>query len=467
MNNDNNLNKNTENLENMNEENEVTVEATANEVVEEVVEEVVTEETAQTTEKVNEKKATPENTHEKTSTELLMEEAKKAEQEMLAAEERDARNTRLCFERNMAQFYEYEGLDPDQEEKDKQAIIDKEKEIEALPFFEEVKYRFNEFKKDMQNPTKKKIRTNEFIMVLISILRAVILFGLCFIIIMPIFEKLSYAFRHPLDISNPQVLWIPEKWSTLNIQIAYELLVADGPTITNSLLLAAITTIIQVVATAIAGYSFARLKFKGSGILFYIVIASLAVPPEALKVSRTLFFNYNTFFGISLMQNSLAIYIMSLFGMGLRSAIFIFLFRQTFRNLPIELEESAEIDGAGVIRTFWSVMLPNAKGTIVTVSLFAYVWQYNDYYWATMFGYKRSMPLVTTALAAAAEMMNSVIGTNYPTLKRELGDVISGEFYELITQTGALIMMLPLLIAYLFIQRLFVESVERSGITGM
>ena len=77
------------------------------------------------------------------------------------------------------------------------------------------------------------------------------------------------------------------------------------------------------------------------------------------------------------------------------------------------------------------------------------------------------MPLVTTALAAAAEMMNSVIGTNYPTLKRELGDVISSEFYELIAQTGALLMMLPLLIAYLFIQRLFVESVERSGITGM
>ena len=402
-----------------------------------------------------------------TSTDILMNQAKEAEAAAQLEAERDARITRLCYERSMQQYYEYEGLDPDQEEKDKQALIEKEKEIQALSFGKEVKYRFNVFLNDMKNPTKKKIRYNHALMVVISILRAIILFGLCFIIVMPIIEKMSYAFRHPLDISNPQVLWIPETWSTMNIRIAYELLVADGPTIWNSLLLSAITTVIQVVATAVAGYSFARLKFKGSGIIFYIVIASLAVPQEALNVSRTLFFGNSTFLGISLMQNALAIYIMSIFGMGLRSAIFIFLFRQTFRNLPIELEESAEIDGAGVIRTFWSVMLPNAKGTIVTVALFAFVWQYNDYYWATLYGYKRSMPLVTTALAAAAEMMNSVIGTNYPTLKRELGDVISGEFYELIAQTGALLMMLPLLIAYLFIQRLFVESVERSGITGM
>ena len=110
------------------------------------------------------------------------------------------------------------------------------------------------------------------------------------------------------------------------------------------MILAATVTLIQVIATAVAGYAFARLKFKGSNILFYIVIASLAIPPEALKVSRTLFFTYYSFFGYTLVGSSLAIYIMSIFGQGVRSAIFIFLFRQAFRNLPIELEESAEIE---------------------------------------------------------------------------------------------------------------------------
>ena len=65
--------------------------------------------------------------------------------------------------------------------------------------------------------------------------------------------------------------------------------------------------------------------------------------------------------------------------------MFIYLFRQFFRGIPIELEESAQIDGAGVVRTFWSVMLPNARGVITTVALFAFVWQWNDTYYTGMY----------------------------------------------------------------------------------
>ena len=162
---------------------------------------------------------------------------------------------------------------------------------------------------------------------------------------------------------------------------------------------------------------------------------------------------------------------MSAFGMGLRSGIFIYLFRQFFRGIPIELEESAEIDGAGVIRTFWSVMLPNARGAIVTVALFSFVWQYNDLYWAQMFDYHDSnvMPLLTTGLASSADTFNALISTSFQSLVAELGDGIAhnSQFYGLILNTAALLMMLPLIIGYLFVQRLFVESIERTGITGM
>ena len=79
----------------------------------------------------------------------------------------------------------------------------------------------------------------------------------------------------------------------------------------------------------------------------------------------------------------------------------------------------------------------------------------------------KRFPLVTTALAGFSENLNSVIGTQFLSLKQEMGDVIGSEFYELIEQTAALLMMIPLLIGYLFVQRLFVESVERSGLTGM
>ncbi len=260
---------------------------------------------------------------------------------------------------------------------------------------------------------------------------------------------------------------IPEQTSWLNIQIAYILLTKTGSSFINTFVLSGIIAFLQVISTAVAGYAFARLKFKGSNIIFAIVLISLAIPNEAMKVSRILFFQFNPFFGIKLINNVLAIYIMTIFGQGLRSAIFIYLFRQTFRNLPMELEESAEIDGASVIRTFWSVMLPNARGTIVTVSLFAFVWQYNDYYFATLFNYARTFSLLTTSLAGSTDNIGAALFTNFPQIKQQFGDVIGSEYYELVSQTEALLMMLPLLIGYIFVQKLFVESVERSGITGM
>ena len=404
---------------------------------------------------------------EEDSTAKLMAEAKEAEKIEQSKAEHDAVVTRLCYERALAQFYEEEGIDPEQEKSEKEKREAHQKMLDEMSYGQELKYEFEQLRADLKNPTRKKIRVNNAVAIVISIVRAIILFGLCFIIIMPILEKLSYAFRSPLDISNPQVIWIPDIWSTMNIEISYSLLTMEGHAFTNSLLLSAIVTVIQILATAIPGYAFARLKFKGSNILFYIVIASLAIPNEALKVSRTLFFTYYTFFGYSLVGSTLAIYIMSIFGQGVRSAIFIFLFRQAFRNLPMELEESAEIDGASVLRTFWSVMFPNVRGTIVTVALFAFVWQYNDYYFANLFSYQRTHPLVTTALAGFSENLNSVISTQFVSLRQEMGDVIGSEFYELIEQTAALLMMIPLLVGYLFVQRLFVESVERSGLTGM
>lgn len=401
------------------------------------------------------------------STELLMEEAKKAALAEEQAAERERINTKLCYERALSIFYEEEGINPEEEKTLKELEEQRQKELDEMSFKEEIKYSINKFAEDMKDPIRKKIRIGQMGRIIISIFRALILFGLCFVIFMPIIEKLSYALRSHEDIGNAQVIWIPENWSIMNVQIAYELITKPGNTYLNSIFLALVTTVIQVIATAIPGYAFARLKFKGSNIFFYLVIASLAIPNEALEIARSIFFTNTGFFGYNLLGSVLAIPVMSIFGSGVRSAIFIFLFRQTFRNLPIELEESAEIDGASVLRTFWSVMLPNARGTIVTVALFACVWQYNDYYFANLFAYQNNMPLLTTTLAGSSESLNSVLATAFPELYKQIGGEADTKFFELIAQTSALLMMVPILVAYLFVQKLFVESVERSGITGM
>ncbi|HHU55207.1 MAG TPA: carbohydrate ABC transporter permease [Acholeplasmataceae bacterium] len=336
------------------------------------------------------------------------------------------------------------------------------------PFLAQLKQRWAQFKEDWKDPVKKRVRNRKIGRVVTIFFRTFILIGLAFVILLPIIQKISFAFRSPFDITNPQVIWIPDIFSTDNITIAMNYL-NYFESLKNSVVLAGVSMVVQVFATAVAGYAFARLRFRGNNIIFFLIIFTLVVPNETLNLARFLFFNYNKFFGIQLLAHTFAIYIMSAFGMGLRSAIFIFLFRQFFRNIPVELEESAEIDGAGVIRTFWSVMLPNARGAIVTVSLFAFVWQYNDYYWANLFRYQSHHSLLSYKISTIKGNVSATLRTSFPEIFVEYGDDIGEDpmFHALLANTSALLMMLPLLIAYFWVQKAFVESIERTGLTGM
>jgi len=420
--------------------------------------------------------------NQKSTTMSLKEQTTAAEQEEKTQAELDLMRTKLGHKRVIQRLKDEEGFEVD--ELAEQKRIEKAIALENETVKEDLQRRAREYKESWQDPTQRKVQVKKIVTFIAAFFRTFILVGLCFVILTPIIEKVSFALRAPQDIANKQVIWIPEVWSVMNIRIAftYLTLMTDASyegigliypisTFFNTVWLSFMTTVIQVIATAIAGYSFARLKFKGNNVIFILVIITLIVPSESLESARKLVFLQIPFFGIELLKNSLAMYIMSAFGMGLRSAIFIYLFRQFFRGVPIELEESAEIDGAGVIRTFWSVMLPNARGAIVTVSLFSFVWQYNDLYWARMYEFhdEKVMPLLTTALASSADTFNSLIGTSFRSLVIELGDSIAhdSQFYGLILNTSALLMMLPLIVGYIFVQRLFVESIERTGITGM
>ncbi|MCK9536892.1 MAG: carbohydrate ABC transporter permease, partial [Bacilli bacterium] len=338
-------------------------------------------------------------------------------------------------------------------------MMNKEKK---MTFIDKLKADYRKFKGDWKNPTLIKVRKRQALIYTGAIIRTIILIGLIFIILLPIFEKLSYAFRNPMDITDAQVVFIPKKLSTLNFQIAYELLDFKNSLI-NTVILSMVTTLIQVMASALTGYAFARLRFKGSDLIFYIILFTLVIPNETLHAARFLLFTYTRFFGLKLMGNIFSMYIMAAFGMGIRSAIFIYLFRQFFRGLPIELEESAEVDGAGVFRTFWSVMLPNAQGAIVVVGLFAFVWQWNDYYYASLFQYSdNNFPVLSTKLAGGTDRLYTIL-SGWVSQGKDFFKYITDEqvredplFRGLVANTAALLMMLPLLIGYLFVQRRFV-----------
>jgi len=288
--------------------------------------------------------------------------------------------------------------------------------------------------------------------------RTVMIVGFCFIILFPLFLRLSVAFRSKADIYDPTVLWIPRHFTLDNIKIAMEA-TQYFPALLNTFLISAGTTIVQLASCALAAYAFARLKFRGSGLLFGLVIFTIVVPPQTIMIPLYLTYRYFDLFGLiklftgksslNLIDTFWPFLISSATAMGLKNGLYIYIFRQFFREIPKEIEESAFVDGAGVLRTFYRIMLPNAVPAIITVVLFSFVWQWNDSYYVSLFLSK--VKVLSTQLMD----MGSALGKE--------PDLV---YQSMLLNTGVLLLTAPLIILYLFVQRYFVESVERTGIVG-
>lgn len=136
--------------------------------------------------------------------------------------------------------------------------------------------------------------------------------------------------------------------------------------------------------------------------------------------------------------------------------MYIFIFNQFFRGLPKALEEAAYMDGANVVKTFFMVMLPNAKSAMVTVLLFSFVWQWNDSFFTTTY--------LTSANVMATKL--SSLPYNLKTFLDSSGGAVDPFYLSMVQDTGILLAIAPLIILYLFVQKQFVESVERTGIVG-
>ena len=160
---------------------------------------------------------------------------------------------------------------------------------------------------------------------------------------------------------------------------------------------------------------------------------------------------------INLRGSVLPYYMMSAGCMGLKNGLYIYLIRQFFRNIPKELEEAAYVDGCGTLKTFIIIMLPDAKPILTSCFLFAFVWQWTDGLYSSMF--LGTTKLVSTSLSRIVDSLGAFI-------MRELGiqTSVSVAYSNCILSTGTLMIILPLIILYLFAQRGFVESLAQSGI---
>lgn len=296
---------------------------------------------------------------------------------------------------------------------------------------------------------------------LFSIVKFIILLGISYIILGPVINIISNSFFSRTDAYNPSVFLFPlnptlDNYHLTLIRLDY------WRSLGYTLIYIAVITLIQVLITSMVGYGFARFQFPFKGLFFACVIITIVMPTNTIMLPLYQHFRNWDVFGIAnavlghkinLLSSEMPMVLLTLFGVGLRSGLFIYIFRQFFRGLPKEIEEAAFIDGAGMFYTYFRIMLVNAVPAVITVMVFTLVWQYNDMFYTGLFTMPNGhhLPAMLPGLTAA-------IG-NYDRIQDQI-------VLQLYVYAGVILILLPILIIYLVLQRYFMEGVERSGIVG-
>jgi len=296
------------------------------------------------------------------------------------------------------------------------------------------------------------------------VIRAVLLFGLCFLILQPLINKLSVSLMTEDNLYDATVINIPRDWTLMNFKMVDEL-IGYWKSLFNSAWVSLVVAVLQVAAATLVGYGFARFNFPLKKLWFGCVILVIIVPPQTIMSPLYLNFRYFDIFGIfqatlkhslNLQKTIVPYLLMCATCMGLKSGLYIFMLRQYFRGVPKELEEAAYVDGCGNLQTFIRIMLPDAKSMIVSCFLFAYVWQWTDSLYSKMF--LGDMDLLPKALNSIAGRIDMFVKTN------GIGTKASAGLLNQMISTGTLMAIFPLLILYLFAQKGFVESLSQTGI---
>lgn len=296
---------------------------------------------------------------------------------------------------------------------------------------------------------------------LLGLFQFIIIVGICYVILGPILGIISSSFFSDADNYNPMVYMIPQEPTLGRYKMSMQYL-NYWKTMGSSLLYSVSLMAIQVIVCSMVGYGFARFNFPFKNILFACVVVMIVIPTNTIMLPLYMTFAKFDVFGIisavrgssiNLLSTPVPMYIMTALGCGLRSGLYIYIFNQFFRGLPKEIEEAAFMDGAGTWYTYFRIMLVNALPSVVTVAIFSMVWQYNDTFYAKLF-------LISD---------NIVISKKISTIEASISNVekiLDPNILELYLDAGIVLIMIPIVIIYVLLQKQFIEGVERSGIVG-
>lgn len=291
-----------------------------------------------------------------------------------------------------------------------------------------------------------------------KLLRFVLLVGLSFMILYPVFVKFSASLKSTADMMDSTVVFIPKNPTLQNYKIVLNS-VNYALTLLMTVLFCLVQSLLQLASCSLVAYGIARFKFKGHKLLFGMAVLTLIIPPQIILLPLYIRFHFfgitnifqfsGIFSGVDLINTYWPFLLLSGTALGFKNGLYIYLLRQHFKNMPMALEEAAYIDGCGPFRTFLRIMLPGSVPMLVTVFLFSFVWQWNDTVYSGIF-----FPEIPTLANKLYGMVFTTMGAGTTLMSAVLE---SPKFFLLIT---------PIVILYLFTQKLFVQSISRSGIVG-
>jgi len=265
------------------------------------------------------------------------------------------------------------------------------------------------------------------------IVYTVLIFMAC-IMLIPFVWMLSSSLKLEKDVFSFPIQWIPKKFYWENYKVIWE----KVPLLTgfiNSIKITVVVTVLQILTSTFAAYSFAKLKFKGRDIIFMIYILTISVPWQVYMVPQFIMMSK---FGLT--DSHIGLIIMHTF-----TATGVFLIRQFYMGVPNELIEAARIDGLNEYGIYARIMLPLSKPAIATLCITTFTFEWNDFMGPLVYLSTNSKKTIQLML----RMFNTQYSSNYALI-----------------MAAAVISLIPVMIVFLGLQKYFVEGIASTGIKG-
>lgn len=282
-----------------------------------------------------------------------------------------------------------------------------------------------------------------------------LLISIGFVYLYPVLYMISTGFMSMDDLLDGTRHWIPRSWNLDNFRTAAASM-DYGKSLGQSILLAGLPTVCGLFSCSLAGYGLARYDFSLKNVVVGVILISWILPDQITMIPI-----YVLYGKLGILHTVWAFVLPALLAQGLHSSILILIFWQFFRRVPKTLLEAAAIDGAGPFRTFFTIAVPSAAPAYVVVTLFSFVWYWNESYLTSLYVHgvvtDSGWSSLMVRLSRFAEDFNKYAQTESAGVET---------IQTAIHMAGMLLSILPLLLFYLLLQKSLPESIDQAGSTG-